>query len=189
MLGNIMNALMQPDAGGKGTVGGDMLSQVVGGLMPAGQQGGAPVNQLLGGLEQVMGGKPGSASGQPGTADPNSPLMGLLGPVASAVAGKVGISPAVATTVAATAMHYLVSSHPAAGGSAPLNLNNVAQQMASGGVSAQTLQSSGMVNAVMKSTGLSQQDAQKSLDATFSHLATHVDKERLAGKQKAKRDY
>jgi len=167
-----------------------MLSQVVGGLMPAGQQGGAPVNQLLGGLEQVIGGNPttGQALG-PGAADPNSPIMGLLGPVASAVAGQVGISPQVATSVAGIAMHYLLSSHPAAGGSAPLNLPSVMQQMVSGGVSAQTLQSSGMVNAVMKSTGLNQQDAQKSLDATFNHLATHVNKERLAGKQKAKRDY
>ena len=57
MLGNLMNALMQPDASGKATVGGDMLSQVVGGLMPSGQQG-APVNQLLGGLGQVIGRNP-----------------------------------------------------------------------------------------------------------------------------------
>jgi hypothetical protein len=84
-------------------------------------------------------------------------------------------------------MHYLLSSHPAAGGSAPLNLNEVTQQMASGSVSQQTLQSSGIVNAVAKATGLSQQDAAKSLDATFTHLAAHVNKERLAGKQKAKR--
>jgi hypothetical protein len=100
--------------------------------------------------------------------------MGLLGPIANAVAGQVGISPAIATTVAATAMHYLVSSHPAAGGSAPLNLNNVAQQMASGGVSPDTLHSSGMVNAVVQATGLSQADAAKSLDATFNHFQQHA---------------
>jgi len=54
--------------------------------------------------------------------------MGLLGPVANAVAAKAGISPAIATTVAGIAMHYLVSSHPAAGAagaSAPLNLGAV----------------------------------------------------------------
>jgi hypothetical protein len=176
MLGNLMNALMQPGAGGQQSAGASMLSSVVGGLMGGGQQGSAPVNQLLGGLEQVIGGNP--TSGQPlsgGTAPAaNSPLMGLLGPIATAVAGKTGIPPAVATTVAATAMHYLISSHPAAGGTAPLNLNNVAQQMASGSVSQQTLQSSGMVNAVVQATGLSQQDAAKSLDATFAHLQTHV---------------
>lgn len=179
MLGNLMNALLQPGQQGQQSAGADMLTQVVGSLMGGGQQGGgAPVNQLLSGLEQVIGGNPSSGQALPlnaGTAtSQNNPLMGLLGPIASSVAGKVGISPAVATTVAAMALHYLVSSHPAAGGSAPLNLNNVAQQMASGAVSPQTLQSSGMVNAVVQATGLSQQDAAKSLDATFVHLQAHA---------------
>lgn len=184
MLGNLMNALMQPGAQGQPSAGADMLSQVVGGLM-GGQSSGAPVNALLGGLEQVMGGKPGSTPSQASAPASSSPLMGLLGPIANAVAGQVGISPAVATTVAATAMHYLVASHPAAGGSAPLNLNNVAQQMASGSVSQQTLQSSGMVNAVAQATGLSQQAAAQSLDATFQHLAKHVT---LADQKMAKKE-
>lgn len=177
MLGSLVNALMQPGSGGQQSAGADMLSQVVGGVM-SGQQGGAPVGQLLGALEQVIGGNP--SSGQPlapnqGTAPAaNSPLMGLLGPIASAVAGKTGISPAVATTVAATAMHYLVSSHPAAGGSGPLNMSSVTQQMASGGVSADTLHSSGMVNAVAQATGLSKDDAAKSLNATFNAFQQHA---------------
>jgi hypothetical protein len=192
MLGNLLNALMQPGAQGQPSAGADMLSQVVGGLMGGQQSGGTPVNQLLGGLEQVMGGKPGTSqpSGSGATAS-SSPLMGLLGPIASAVAGQVGISPALATTVAATAMHYLVSSHPSASGSAPINLNNVAQQMASGSVSQQTLQSSGMVTAVAQATGLSQQQAAQSLDATFQHLAKHVTlSEQKAAKKEAaaKRD-
>lgn len=179
MLGNLMNALMAPNASGQGTVGGDLLSQVAGGLMGGSGQGGAPVNALLGGLQQVMSAKPGSAQ----TA--GSPLMGLLGPIATAVAGQVGVSPAVATTVAATAMHYLVSSHPAAGGSGPLNLGNVAQEMASGGVSQQTLQSSGMVNAVAQSTGLSSQQAAQALNATFNHMASHMT---LAEQKQAKHE-
>ncbi len=191
MLANIMNALAQPSVTGQGGTNADMLAQAVGGLM-GNQQGGAAVGQLLNGLEGVMGGKPGTATpasaSQGVAAAANSPLMGLLGPIASSVASQVGISPAVATTVAATAMHYLVSSHPAAGGSAPMNLNNVMQQVASGSVSSQTLQSSGMVNAVVQATGMSQQQAEKSLNATFTHLSAHVSKERLAGKQKAKRD-
>jgi hypothetical protein len=184
MLGNIMNALAQP--GNQ-----QMLTQVVGGLLGGGQQGGAPANQLLSGLEQVIGGNPtsGQLSANQGTAPAaNSPLAGLLGPIANAVAGSTGISPAIATTVAATAMHYLVASHPASSPSAPLNLPEVTHQMVTGGVSPQVLQSSGMVNAVVQATGLSQQAATQSLTATFNHLATHVDKERLAGKQKAKRD-
>ena len=169
MLGNLLNALMQPGPQGQQSAGADMLSQVVGGLMGGQQGGGAPVNQLLGGLEQVIGGKPGQATGQGAAPAASSPLMGLLGPIASAVAGQVGISPAIATTVAATALHYLASSHPAAGGNGAL-----AQQMASGAVSQQTLQSSGMVTAVAQATGLSQQDAAKTLDATFKHLQTHA---------------
>lgn len=185
MLGNIMNALAQPQNQ-------QMLGQVVGSLMGGSGGGGSPANQLLGGLEQVMGGKPGAASpaaaSQAVASSSDSPLMGLLGPIASSVASQAGISPAVATTVAATAMHYLVSSHPAAGGSAPMNLGNVMQQVASGQVSPETLHSSGMVNAVVHSTGLSQQQAVQGLNAAFTHMSAHVDKERLAGKQKAKRD-
>ncbi len=186
MLGNILNALAQPAPGGQGSEG-DMLAQAVGGLM-GGKAGGAPVNQLLGGLEQVIGGNPtsGGALNPPsGGAAANNPIMGLLNPIATSVASQVGVSPAVATTVAGIAMHYLVSSHPSAGGSAPLNLNNVMQQVASGSVSQQTLQSSGMVNSVMKATGMNQDQAVKSLNATFTHMSGHV---RLAGKQKAKRD-
>ncbi len=184
MLGSIMNELAQPGNA-------QALSQALGGVMGGSQQGGAPVGQLLSGLEQVIGGNPstGQLQAQSGAVDPNNPVMGLIGPVANVVAAKAGVSPQVATTVAGIAMHYLLSSHPAAGGRAPLNLSEITQQMASGSVSQQTLQSSGMVNAVVKATGLSQQQAAKSLDATFAHLATHVNKERLAGKQKAKRDF
>jgi hypothetical protein len=179
MLGNLLNALMQPGPGGQPSAGADILSQVAGGLMGGqAQGGGAPVNQLLSGLEQVIGGKPGTGQPLPlnqGSAtDANNPLMGLLGPIATAVAGQVGVSPAIATTVAATALHYLVQSHPSVPGASPLNLGQVAQQMAAGGVSQQTLQSSGMVNAVVQATGMNQQEAAKTLDATFAHIATQV---------------
>ena len=83
-----------------------LLAAQAGGLL-GGQSGSAPVGQLLSGIEQVIGGKPGSAqlgANQGSTTDANSPIMSLLGPVASAVAGKAGISPQVATTVAGS-MH------------------------------------------------------------------------------------
>ncbi len=180
MLGNLMNALMQPASGSQQGSGTDMLSQVVGGLLGGSQQGGAPVNQLLGGLEQIIGGNPSSGQALPlnqgSASDANNPIMGLLNPVANAVAAKTGISPLVATTVAGIAMHYLLSSHPAAGtsGSAPLNLASMSQQMASGSVPSEILHNSGMVNAVVQATGLTQQEAAKSLDATFTHLQSHV---------------
>lgn len=156
MLGNLMNALMQPGPAGQPSAGADALSSVIGGLMGGQQGGGTPVNQLLNGLQQVMQAKPGAAA-------TSSPLMGLLGPVASAVAGQMGISPAVATTVAATAMHYLVSDHPAAGGS-----GNISQQLSSGTVPPAA------VNAVVQATGLTPDEAQKSLKATMNHFQEHA---------------
>lgn len=189
MLQNLMGALLQ---GGSGSSGGsDALSQAVGGLLGGGQSG-APVGQLLNGLEQVIGGNPTSgqlSQGQGSALPANSPVMSLLGPLANAVAAKAGISPAVATTVAGVAMHYLLSSHPAAGGSAPLNLGSTMQQMAStGGVSADTLNSSGMVNSVVQATGLSPQAATQSLNAAFSHMATHVDRKAAKQAASARRD-
>ena len=78
-------------------------------------------------------------------------------------------------------MHYLVSGHPAAGGNAPSNVANVAQEMASGSVSTDTLHSSGMVNAVAQATGMSQQQAASTLNATLNafqqHAKEHVAKE------------
>ncbi len=174
MLGNLMNALMQPTSGG-GTAGGDMLSSVVGGLMGGSQGGGAPVNQLLSGLSQVMNAKPGASA--PAA---SSPLGGLLGPIANAVAGQVGIPPAVATSVAATAMHYLVSSHPSAGGNGSLT-----QQLVSGGISPSTMQSSGMVNAVSQATGLSTQQSQQALSAAFNHIQSAAPRSMEAKKQAA----
>ncbi len=191
MLGSLVNALMQPGAGGQQSAGADMLSQVVGGLMGGQQSSGAPVGQMLGALEQVIGGNPASGQLAPnrGMAPAaNSPLMGLLSPVATTVAAKTGISPAIATTVAATAMHFLLSSHPAAGGNAPLNMPNVAQQMASGGVSTDTLHSSGMVNAVAQATGLSKDDAAKSLNATFNAFQQHAMEHQAKLDHKKKRE-
>ena len=189
MLGNLMNALMKPGPQGQQSAGADMLSQVVGGLLGGQQGSGAPVNQLLSGLEQVIGGNP--TSGQPlgqGTAPAaSSPLMGLLGPIASAVAGQIGISPAAATTVAATAMHYLVSAHPAAGGSPAPEVASLAQQVASGNVSPAVLHSSGMVNAVVQATGLSPQQATASLNATLNHFQQHAQEHAAKEEHRRKR--
>jgi hypothetical protein len=192
MLGNLMNALMQPGPQGQQSAGAQMLSQVVGGVLggqQGGAQGGAPVNQLLSGLEQIIGGNPSSGQSLGHGTQPaaSSPLMGLLGPVANAVAGQVGVSPAVATTVAATAMHYLVSSHPASGATPPANAGNLAQQVASGNVSPALLHSSGMVNAVVQATGMSTDDAAKTLGATFNAFQQHAQQHAAKEAQRRKR--
>jgi len=191
MLGNLMSALMQPASGGQQSAGANALTEVVSGLMGGQQGGNAPAGQLLGALEQVIGGNPTSgqlAPNQGQMPSTDSPLMGLLGPVANMVAQKTGIPPAVATTVAATAMHYLVSSHPAAGGNVSPSVANVVQQAAAGNVSTEALHSSGMVNAVAQATGLSQQQAAQSLNATFNAFQAHAAEHQAKLEHKKKRE-
>jgi len=184
MLGDLMNALLQPGTGTQQqqtSSGGDVLSQVVGGLLGGGQQsGGAPINQLLGGLEQVIGGTPGT--NQPmnmiqgsGMTNANNPIiMSLLQPIINHIAQTTGVPPQIATAVAGIALHYLLSSHPSAGGNSPLDLGNIMQQISSGSVNMGAIQKSGMVNDVMQATGLSQQQALNTLTETFGHLQGHV---------------
>jgi hypothetical protein len=172
-----------------GGAGGEALAQAVGGLLGGGQQGGAAVTQLLGGLQQIMGGTPGSGQLPQGGGNmnmgANDPIMMLLQPVVDQLAVKAKISPQLAMIVASIAVHYLLQSHPSTPGSSPLNLGSVMQSLASGsGISQGTLQSSGMLNDVMQATGLNEQQATKSLTTTFNSLAGHVQGSAGAGKRK-----
>jgi hypothetical protein len=150
--------------------GGDALSQVLGGLLGGGQQaGGSPASQLLGGLEQIIGAQSGAAAAPaPSTGDP---LMVLLQPLVNKLAAKVNISPAIATIIVSIVLKYLLKSHPSTPDQSPLNLGSVMQTLASGGrLSESTLRSSGMVNEVVRATGMNEQQAVTSLDSTFSVL-------------------
>src|SRR5512143_3291739 len=107
MLGGLMGGSQQ------GSAGGDLISQVVGGLLGGGQQGGSAggIGQLLGGLQQIIGGAPGTGQPLPtggGNVNPdsNDPLMTLLQPIVNKVAAKAGISPQIATIIASIALHY-----------------------------------------------------------------------------------
>jgi hypothetical protein len=185
---DLMKALMQGASGvpqqQSGGGGGDALSQMLGGLMGGGQQsGGAPAVQMLGALEQIIGGQPGT--GQPlnanqgtamnaGSMGMNDPVMMLLQPVVNQLAAKANISPQIAMVLASIAVHYLLSSHPSTPGSGPLNLGSVMQEITSGNISSSTLHDSGMVNDVMQATGLSKPEAVKSLNATFGALGAQA---------------
>ena len=173
--------------------GGGMLSQLLGGLLGGGQQTSSAggVGQLLGGLQQIIGGTPGTGQQLPlGGGNMNistgDPIMSLLQPVVNQLAAKAGISPQMATIIASIAVHYLLQSHPSTPGASPLNLGNVMQTLASGGkIDPQTMQSSGIVNDVMQTTGMNQQQAMRSLNTTFSVLGTSV--KGSGGKPAAKR--
>ena len=145
---DLMKALMQGASGApqqQQSGGGDALSQMLGGLMGGGQQGGgAPAVQMLGALEQIIGGQPGTGQAlSPNTGaamnmNVNDPLMMLLQPVVNQLAAKANISPQIAMVVASIAVHYLLSSHPSTPGASPLNLGSVMQQLSSGSISQDT---------------------------------------------------
>jgi hypothetical protein len=160
MLGNLANSLL---SGGSQQQSG-------------GGQGQAPVGQLLGALEQVIGGTPGSGNFSGGggmNMSANDPIMMMLQPVVNQVAAKANLDPQIATVVASLAVHYLLSSHPASG-SGNSSLSGLLGELSSGAVSQDTMHNSGMVNDVVKATGLSKADATKALDSTFSVLGGHV---------------
>jgi hypothetical protein len=121
------------------------------------------------------------AAATPAASD--DPIMTLLQPLVNQLAAKAHISPAIATIIASIAIKYLLQSHPATPGPSPLDLGSVMQQLASGsGISQSTLQSSGMVNDVMRATGLPEQEAVRTLDTTFNVLGNHVKGAGVAGK-------
>ena len=183
MFSEVLGGLMgggQQQAMPQQSAGGDMLSQVVGGLLGgAAQQGGGTGDALLGALEGIIGGQPGTGQALPmnqgnfntGAANP---AMMLLQPVVNQVAAKLNISPQIATVVASIALHYLLSSHPSTKPNAPLNLGSVMQQLSSGGISQGTLRNSGMVSDVMQATGMNKQDALRTLDTTFGAMGAGI---------------
>jgi hypothetical protein len=135
---------------------------------------------LLGGLQQIIGGTPGTGQqlplgGSMGGVGSNDPIMALLQPVVNNVAAKVGVSPQIATVVASIALHYLLQSHPNTPGASPLNLGSVMQALSSGKtINPAALQQSGMVNDVMQATGMDEQQAVRSINTTFGVLGSSL---------------
>ncbi len=179
MLDNLMKGLMQSASGSQQGSTGDMLSDALGGMM-GGSQGGNTTDRMLGALEQIIGGKPGSGQPLPKNqgvipnTGGNNPALPMVQPVAKQVADKAHVSPAMATIVAAIAMHYLLASHPSSSQQSPLSFGSLMQELQGGGVSQNTMQKSGMVNDVKQATGLDQQQAQSGLEAAFKALASHI---------------
>ncbi len=187
-LDNLMKGLQQSAGGSQPGNGSNMLSDALGGMTLAsgasagvgGSQGGNSTDAMLGALEGIIGGKPGSGQPLPKSqgmipnTGGNNPAMSMVQPVANQVAERAHISPAMATIVAAIAMHYLLASHPSSSQQSPLSFGSLMQELQSGGVSQNTMQKSGMVNDVKQATGLNDQQAQSGLDAAFKALASHL---------------
>ena len=180
------------------SLGGDILNQAIGALLggqsPSGGSAGA--GGLLGGLQQILGGTPGTnqplpVGGNPTAMKPDNPLLVLLQPVINSLAKKLGISPEIAAVLSSLVLHYLVQSSPNTPGASPLNLGSVMEALSSGrSVSPTELQQSGIVTDVMQATGMNEQQAIQSLSTTFSVMGsqlTPVKKVRGAGGTKAAR--
>lgn len=155
-----------------------LAGNLLGGNQTGAQQGGGQTGQMLGMLEQVIGGTPGSGNLTQGGGTmlaANDPVMLLLQPIVNQLATKAKIEPQIATVIVSLVVHYLLSNHPSSGrGSNSLDLNGLLQQMTSGNVNQNVFHDSGMVNDVMQATGLNKTQAVKSLDATFNALSGHV---------------
>ena len=187
MLSGLLGSLMGGGGQAMPQQGGDLLSGVLGGLMGGATQGGNSGDQMLGALEGIIGGQPGQGQqlgmsqmasgnmGMMGGTGMNDPVIGMLQPVVGQVAAKANIPPQIAMVVASVALHYLLSSHPSTSVKAPMDLGSVMQELQSnGGLSANTMHQSGMVQDVMQATGLNKQGAQNSLATVFQMLAGHV---------------
>jgi hypothetical protein len=180
-MSQMLGGLLGGQQSSTGSAGGDMLSQAIGALL-GGQQsaGGAGAGGLLGGLQQILGGTPGTGQALPlggsSTAmTPSNPIMALLQPVINKLAAKLGISPEIAAIISSIVLYYLVQSSPNTPGASPLNLGSVMQAMTSGrSVSPTALQQSGMVHDVMQATGMTEQQAVKSLSTTFSVMGSQL---------------
>jgi hypothetical protein len=175
VLGGLMGGAQQsaPQQGG-----GDMLSGLLGGLLGGGQRGNSG-DQMLGALEQIIGGRPGQGqtlgvSQGAMNMGANDPVMMMVQPIVNQLAAKAKIPPQIATVVVSIAVHYLLSSHPSTSTKAPMNLGSFMQELSSGNVSPDTLHNTGMVKDVMQATGLDQQKAQSSLSTMFGMLASHL---------------
>ena len=160
----------------------DPMTDLIGGLLggqqaPASGSGGtAGLGDMMGLLETLIGsGQQSQNTGVGQTAGVNDPIMLLLQPFVNQLARKMDISPQLATVVVSFVVHKLLAHHPTSGrDSTQFDLDDMLQQMSSGQISQQTLQSSGMVNELASATGLDPETAARGLNETLGLLGGQV---------------
>ena len=163
---DLVGSLLGGQGGSSGQA--NQMADLVGGLL--GGQSPTPstaptggLGDMLGLLETVIGTS--QAGAQPTSSDP---ILSMLQPFINQLAEKVNISPALATIVVSFVVHKILSHHPTSGrDSTQFDLDDL---LRTGAIGADTLQSSGMVRELSRSTGLDEKAASQSLDAAFSLL-------------------
>lgn len=147
----------------------DLVGDLLGGSIPAtapasGQ--GTDLGSVMNLLETVMGS--GQAAAEQTSSPTVDPIMSLLQPFVNQLAEKVNISPALAAIIVSFVVHKMLAHHPTSGrDSTQFDLDDL---LRTGALSADTLQSSGMVGELAKATGLDEGAASKTLDAAFNLL-------------------
>ena len=152
-IGDLLQVLAQTtQPGGGSSVGYDVLSNTLGGLLGT-SQGSGQADQVLGSLEQMIGGG-GQSKVQNMNMTGEDPMLNLVQPVAEQLSRRTGLQPETSRAVVSLIIHRMLTSHPSMGSkNASLNLPEVFQQMAtSEGISTETLQKSGMVNDLINSS-------------------------------------
>jgi hypothetical protein len=171
----------QPGSATRPAAGRDPMTDLIGGLLggQAPQTGQAPaspgLSDMMGILETILGAGRASQGGGLSQSPAGNPIMGLLQPVVNKIAQKMNISPEIAMLVVTFVVQKLLAHHPTSGrDSTQFDLDDMLQQMSSGNINPQTLQSSGMVDELAQATGLDHETAARSLDATLGVLGGQV---------------
>jgi hypothetical protein len=164
-----------------------LIGRLLGGQQPGGSQG-VGLGDMMGVLESIMASSAGSSMGSgqaygqqaqmPGLGQglgAGNPIMSLLQPMVNQLAKKANISPEIAMLVVSFVVQKLLAHHPTSGrDSTQFDLDDMLQQLSSGEISQQTLQSSGLVNELARNTGLDQDTAARSLNAAFGLVGSQV---------------
>ena len=174
-LGDLLRILAQTtQPGGGSSVGQDILSNALGGLLST-SQGSGQADQVLGSLEQMISGG-GRSKVQNMNMTGEDPMLNLVQPIAEQLSRRTGLRPETSRAVVSLILHRMLTSHPSMGSkNASLNLPEVFQQMAtSEGISTETLLNSGMVNDLINTSGMDKQASIKNLSEAFNLQNSHV---------------
>ena len=170
MIGDLLQAMMQSSGSSSDP---NALPQAIGGML-GNNPGGAGANQLLGALEQMISsGGQGAAQNMSGIA--NGVPQNMVQSVAEQLSRRTGLAPQSAQMVVSLVLHRMLTSHSAFGNNPRMNLQEVlGQMMTTGGVNADVLHNSGLVNDLANAGGMNQQAALGHLTEAFNLLSGHM---------------
>ena len=182
-LANLLGGLLGESAEQGGGDAGDLLAGLMGG--GGSQEAGGDVGDLLG---AVLGGESSEGAGEMGALTILNAVMGggadtgvssMLAPVTDHLAKKLGVPPEMAQMIVTFVVGKLLSSQMRGGAAATrsgaaaqddFDLDDLVAHMNEGGLDADYLQSTGMVDELAQQTGLDSDTAARGLQDAFEML-------------------